>query len=153
MVFVRYSLFVIPQRHIHVPANTFHRDKPTGSHPPSVFLFFTHYSLFIERQPRRAVPQASRLLLAQTRCLRYGAFRLLLLQAGCLRYGCYSFFPPAKSNRDALLFAACLRRWALVRGRGVPSRGAGAPSVSGAGKMPALLSAGAFIGRFCISRL
>ncbi len=49
MVFVRYSLFVIPQRHIHVPANTFHRDKPTGSHPPSVFysLLITHYSLFI----------------------------------------------------------------------------------------------------------
>ena len=49
MVFVRYLLFVIPQRHINVPANIFHRDKPTGSRPPSVFysLLITHYSLLI----------------------------------------------------------------------------------------------------------
>jgi hypothetical protein len=32
---VRYSLIIIPQRHIHVPANFFQWDKPTGSHPLS----------------------------------------------------------------------------------------------------------------------
>ena len=60
---------------------------------------------------------ACRLLLMRTRCPRYGLSQLPLMQAGCLRYGCYSFFPSAKSNRDAPLFAACLRRWGLARGR------------------------------------
>ena len=57
-----------------------------------------------------SVPQASRLLLVQTRCLRYGASRLLLMQAGCVRYGVVPACGRTEWFHGLPLPARCVRR-------------------------------------------
>ena len=53
---------------------------------------------------------ASRLLLVQTRCLRYGASRLLLMQAGCVRYGVVPACGRTEWFHGLPLPARCVRR-------------------------------------------